>query len=79
MAFTLILLAVSALSPIVLTRSPQVDAVAQARDVLLKKYGLTHSALGNFTAVYTGWQQTEGNLRLRLPAPLNGGRMHRGS
>jgi hypothetical protein len=50
MALAFILLAVTALAAIVLTRSPQADALARARKALVEKYGLTHATLGNFSA-----------------------------
>ncbi|MGI6695006.1 MAG: hypothetical protein ACOX6O_02045 [Christensenellales bacterium] len=50
MAIAFILLAVTAFAAIVLSRSPQADALTRARKALVEKYGLTHATLGNFNA-----------------------------
>ena len=50
MAIALVLLTLTALAAIVLTRSPQADALTRSRLVLQEKYGLTPETLGNFHA-----------------------------
>lgn len=47
-AIALVLASITALAAIVLTRSPQADALTRARAALSEKYGLSHDALGIF-------------------------------
>ncbi len=48
MALGITLLALTAFAAIILTRSPQADAVTRARHALMEKYGLTPDTLGTF-------------------------------
>lgn len=48
LAMALILLAITAFAAIILTRSPQADALARARAALSEKYGLTPDVIGTF-------------------------------
>ena len=48
MAMALVLVAGIAIAAVTLSRAPQVDAINQAREALIEKYGMTPAALGVF-------------------------------
>lgn len=68
LAVVLTLAAVSALAVYALTRSPEAEAIYQARQAVMNAYGLTAETMGMFHAEY---QETDGGWRVSFRALVN--------
>ena len=68
LAVVLMLAAVSALAVYALTRSPEAEAIYQARQAVMNAYGLTAETMGMFHAEY---QETDGGWRVSFRALVN--------
>ena len=66
LAVVLTLAAVSALAVYALTRSPEAEAIYQARQAVMDAYGLTAETMGLFHAEH---EETDGGLARDLPRP----------
>ena len=66
LAVVLTLAAVSALAVYALTRSPEAEAIYQARQAVMDAYGLTAETMGLFHAEH---EETDGRLARDLPRP----------